>query len=702
MSLCFDVLGNSMPIFLLSIPFIFNIFNMKKVITTLAVCLFIVTIGFSQNKTDWDTWAENLAYKAERLAEKVSDNAERNAEQVALIAEDIAADVSQKFEDGDFKIKVKNLPKKVTLFSDHTTGYLGIHSDHISKNKAEKLGFENKYGSYVSKIVKNSAAEKAGLQAFDYVYGVNDQRTSNNQNLSDILEDFDAGEEVKIHYIRKGEKKTVNVSLGDYDDYEWEEDAESAFLGISPSIGENHNELNGVTVETINGSAAEEMGIKNGDVVKSINGYSMLDWDDVTTAISNLSPGDKVSVEVDRSGEMKKLTGNVKARQVENEFRIGSGGDWGVAWDSDESDRMIGGGAFMGVYIEKISEKKSRALGFDNPFGSYVTGIIKNTAADKAGLMPFDYIYGIDEYRVGENQYLGGILKKYSPNDKATIHFFRKGSKMSKELTFQAHSELPKEKMDHCQDPFFGIIEISEGHSGAGVKIKPVKNSTAMEMEMKEGDVVTHINGYMIYDWEDVGIAIDMLKPGEKIKVDYLRDGKKMSGAKNIVSYAEAKKCKDCDCGEMKDIVMGLGNDFKFNYKADPNSRIGIVSSDQAQDVSDMNVELQDLPDSEIQGLTAKGIDASSRNNLQIKNLRMSPNQDIGMFELQFDLDTEGQTMVLVYNDKGRAIYEYDLGKFSGDFMDNIDVSQNGPGTYYLHIKQGEKAHIRKILLTDN
>ena len=72
------------------------------------------------------------------------------------------------------------------------------------------------------------------------------------------------------------------------------------------------------------------------------------------------------------------------------------------------------------------------------------------------------------------------------------------------------------------------------------------------------------------------------------------------------------------------------------------------------------------------------------------------------MFELEFDLETEGQTMVNVYNPTGRAIYEYDLGRFSGDFSDNIDISQNGAGTYFLQIAQDGKSFVRKVVLTKN
>jgi hypothetical protein len=45
-------------------------------------------------------------------------------------------------------------------------------------------------------------------------------------------------------------------------------------------------------------------------------------------------------------------------------------------------------------------------------------------------------------------------------------------------------------------------------------------------------------------------------------------------------------------------------------------------------------------------------------------------------------------------------IYEYDLGDFSGPFEDQVDIAQNGPGTYFLEVRQGDKSATKKLLLS--
>ena len=40
--------------------------------------------------------------------------------------------------------------------------------------------------------------------------------------------------------------------------------------------------------------------------------------------------------------------------------------------------------AFLGIYSERVSKEKAKKLGFDNPYGSYVSSVIPGTAAGRA------------------------------------------------------------------------------------------------------------------------------------------------------------------------------------------------------------------------------------------------------------------------------------------------------------------------------
>jgi type II secretory pathway component PulC len=343
--------------------------------------------------------------------------------------------------------------------------------------------------------------------------------------------------------------------------------------------------------------------------------------------------------------------------------------------------------AFLGVNIANMSISKAEKLGFDNPYGTYVSSVIKNSAADKGGVKPLDYIYGIDEYRVGSSQKLSHILSKYRAGDNATILVSRKNQRKSLQVKFGSRDDKygQKKKKNKCEDPFLGITSSSHQRIEiAGVKVNTVKNATSKEVGMENGDIITKINGYRMADWTDIGIAINMMQPGEVITIDYVRDGRKKSGSAPIKSYADTKNCSDCNCFQKHDVqnTNDDGNSFTLNN-----------GSRQNIDISIENINSRDFSEFAIRGVD------NTTTELKINDLKIESKPNKGMFELTFHLPSSGETVVKVFNNNGRNIYEYDLGSFSGEFADELNLMQNGKGAYLLKITQDDNVLAKKIVI---
>lgn len=555
-------------------------------------------------------------------------------------------------------------------------GFLGIQSETLSKEKARVLGFDNIYGNYVTRVLGNTAAEKAGLTPFDYVYGVNDERTSASRDIADLLRAHKPGEEVTVHFVRNGTKQRVQLTLGKESDAQYREYKEEGrpFLGINRHPDNEEDEI-GVKVYVIGESTAEQMGLKDGDVITALNGYPMVDWSDISTAIANMEIGQNIRVGFEREGREMELSSAIQSRSETRSYSSN--------WTQRES-------AFFGIYSSDVSKEKAKKLGFDNPYGSYVTSVIGNTAAEKAGIQPFDYIYGIDEYRTGEDQNLSAILRKYEPNDEAEIHLIRKRQKKTISVALGRRSDARSKERSDCEDPFLGVSQISNS-SSEGVAVSIVEKSTAEAIGMPKGAVITKINGYTIIDFTDIGTAVDNMNIGETITVEYLEDGRSKTASGSIKSYCETKTKTN-----------KLFNwDWNFDFDRDQEGERSYREREQSRrDISGMRVEVGAIPASEARDLqTRYDLDLPATNNLQVEQLQFSPDSDRGLFELTFNLRQRGETTVKIYNKSGRQIYEYDLGSFAGEFSDEVDLSQNGPGNYYLLIRQSGDTFSRKITL---
>ncbi len=553
---------------------------------------------------------------------------------------------------------------------EEETAFLGIESNTISKEKAKALGFDNPYGRYITRVVKNSVAEKAGLQPFDYVYAINDYQLSESKGLEDILEKFKLGNKATIYYIRQGKKQNADVTFISRRTPAITAN-EKPYLGVSPYS--DNDEALGVKIYVMSNSTAEALGMQDGDVILSINSQPMVDWSDISLAISQIKAGDKIVLDFERTGKKMHAEQPIKSYSESKQYvpRVSN-------WNPDQT-------AFLGINSTGVSEEKAEKLGFENANGSYITRVFANSAAEESGLKAFDYVYGINDYRANEDVSLTEILRKFKTGDKVTVHYIRNGEKKTTEATFTRRSEAKTNiSEDECDAPFLGVRQ--EENANEGVSIEVIEKSTAADMGLMDGDVVTSINGHRIVDWDDVSAAVDVMKVGETITVEYVRNGKKQTGSKPVKSHCETQP-----------------EELRYNFSFEKQQ--GGATEKQEENFVNVNannaiVDLKDLDATAATDFKSRfSIDIPTANDLSVQKLSVTPDASHNAFQLQFNLAQEGETSIRIYNAAGRMIYNYDLGKFSGDFTDQVNISQNGAGNYFLEIRQGGKSATKKVIL---
>lgn len=357
--------------------------------------------------------------------------------------------------------------------------------------------------------------------------------------------------------------------------------------------------------------------------------------------------------------------------------------------------------AFLGVYSDQISKEKAAKLNIDNPYGSYVSSIIGNTAAEKIGLQAFDYVLGVNKEEVNKNNDLSDLLREYEPGEKVSVHFIRKGKKMKKSVILGSKSEAKYANRSRSEDPFLGVTQFcsKEGQNRNGVGVNVVSNSTAASLNLKDGDIITTINGYTILDWHDLETGIDMLQVGETIAITYIREGESRKAETAIRSLAASKNSH----------TSNKKTNYKYQYdtkevnptvQARPFTNSDVNFDIEKRDVSGMEIDMEEVTPTEAEDMNEKyDLDMPLSNNLQISLIDVFPNPSMGMFELEFTVPNQGETVINIFNALGRKIYTYDLGNFSGAFKDAVDISQNGTGFYFLEIRQDGKSMVKKIVL---
>ncbi len=107
---------------------------------------------------------------------------------------------------------------------------LGIASLAIGPDLAEQIGLPADYGVLVQKVIPGGAAERAGLhggtqQAYlgntpiylggDLIVGIDDQRVTNPQDISEIMDRHQAGDTVTLTFFRGSKRMTAKLTLGE-------------------------------------------------------------------------------------------------------------------------------------------------------------------------------------------------------------------------------------------------------------------------------------------------------------------------------------------------------------------------------------------------------------------------------------------------------------------------------------------------------
>jgi len=91
--------------------------------------------------------------------------------------------------------------------------YLGVYMKQISAEIAYNLKLPDQKGTLISEVVPNSPAKKAGLRAQDVIRKINDQITTDPEDLRQKLRGFNAGDKVVLEIIRNGQVMQASVVL---------------------------------------------------------------------------------------------------------------------------------------------------------------------------------------------------------------------------------------------------------------------------------------------------------------------------------------------------------------------------------------------------------------------------------------------------------------------------------------------------------
>jgi predicted metalloprotease with PDZ domain len=122
---------------------------------------------------------------------------------------------------------------------------LGVQVHDMDDDLAAYFKVKKNEGVLILGVNEDSPAEAAGLKSGDVILKIDSEPVRDYEDLTDLLADYEDGDEVEIEYIRRGSKKTVIVELEASGSTSWNSFVAPGAPGVQwHSFGRDRKDIN--------------------------------------------------------------------------------------------------------------------------------------------------------------------------------------------------------------------------------------------------------------------------------------------------------------------------------------------------------------------------------------------------------------------------------------------------------------------------
>jgi Do/DeqQ family serine protease len=187
-----------------------------------------------------------------------------------------------------FAIPINNTKRSIDEFIETGTisyGWLGVSLLEPNRETITGLGLEDKRGALATHVFFGSPADTGGIRPGDFITHVNGRETRGVNQLQMIVGDLRPGDNATFTIIRDRQTITVQVRITARTD-QVASDNRNLWPGVTvipitdeirQSLQLDNNARGLVAAQVISGSPADIVGLRQGDIVTSINGVNVND-----------------------------------------------------------------------------------------------------------------------------------------------------------------------------------------------------------------------------------------------------------------------------------------------------------------------------------------------------------------------------------------------------------------------------------------
>jgi serine protease Do len=167
--------------------------------------------------------------------------------------------------------------------------------------------------------------------------------------------------------------------------------------------------------------------------------------------------------------------------------------------------------AFMGITIREVTSDIAQSVKLENVSGAYIASVVPDGAAANAGLREKDVIVKINDKNIGSPAQLEETLAQDRPGDQINVTYFRNGSEKTASVELKNVDGTTAVVLESSGETVFGskLVPLTtkekENYSiDFGAKVASVGNGKLKELGIKNGTIISAINGKKVNNASEV------------------------------------------------------------------------------------------------------------------------------------------------------------------------------------------------------
>jgi len=177
----------------------------------------------------------------------------------------------------------------------------------------EYYGIKDGNGVMVTQVFPGDPADKAGIQAKDIILEVDGVKIEDSRDLTRLIAELSVGSTAKVKVLRNKKTKTFRVKIAKRDEKriasrgmqprEQESELGIRVSELTPELRRRFNldnEQGVIVIGVDQGGAAEQAGLRSGDLIKEVNHQVVGSVDDFETAIEKVDKGGAIQLFIRR------------------------------------------------------------------------------------------------------------------------------------------------------------------------------------------------------------------------------------------------------------------------------------------------------------------------------------------------------------------------------------------------------------------